>query len=788
MDEVRERNTEKPGPTTMRHRRTWFGYFPWRLLLAILLALGAVPTLRAQEALLAVIDKPASKLVGMSKDEHQYLVGKLYSWAERSLGRDLRVMTEENTITLLKDNGINLATCEGECDVETGRKLQADWLIVSRVLRFTEKDPFILTLRLYQVSNGTFHGEREVAAPTFMELCTRAETVASQIFSLLQEKLGRAMRVESAQVVFLLAPGPVFVQRDGMPIGRLSVPVSGRLKIATSPGPHTFVLSRDGQLDWTKQVDALAAEPLELAVTFVAGKAANPAPLSGLGFLRVSSAPSGATVFLDDVEVGTTTLQLEDIAAGPHRVRVEKPLYKPWQGEQVVESDGVADVAATLEPNFGALEIRSTPGQAMVYINGQQKGQTPYRLERFSAGSYQLRLSKPLYHDAEQAFTLLAGVDVNLELPLKPAFGALEVLSTPDGAEVWVDEESWGRTPAKRDTVLSGRHTVLVRRSLYNDYESTVQVEDGGQHKLTADLSADFGTLALSGTPAGAEVRIDGRLEGRLPCTLRLKPGSHQLAVSADTYLGQEETLVIAVGDTQNRSLNLVRQTGGLRVFVQPPDARIWLDGKLLGPSPQVLKELPTGSYEVRAALDSYADHTERVVVREGEPARLDISLSKTAWLEWKTRRNRTLWGSAAFPGLGQLLARNNRGLLYTLSCAGGIWLGVESWRRFENADHDFQTAQALYESSMVQGDMDRYHKATDESWQEMQDQRRLNQAGVGLAIAAWSAGVLDAWFFGGGSRDTGSERAALGATSSTWHLGVAPLSTAPGVSLRINW
>jgi hypothetical protein len=774
----------------MRHRRTWFGCFP-RLLLAILLTLGTGSTLRAQEALLAVIDKPASKLVGMSEDEHQYLVGKLYSWAERSLGRDLRVMTEENTITLLKDNGIDPADCaKSECEVDIGRKIGADWLIVSRVLRFSEKEPFILTLRLYQTSTGTFHGEREVQATSTMLLRDQAETAASQIFSLLQEKLGRAMRVESAQVVFLLAPGPVFVQRDGMPIGRLSVPESGRLKIATSPGPHTFVLSRAGQLDWTKQVDALAAEPLELAVTFVAGKAANPAPLSGLGFLRVSSAPTGATVFLDDVEVGTTTLQLEDIAAGPHRVRVEKPLYKPWQGEQVVESDGVADVAATLEPNFAALEIRSTPAQAMVFINGQQKGQTPYRLERFSAGSYQLRLSKPLYHDAEQAFTLLAGVDVNLELPLKPAFGALEVLSTPAGAEVWVDEEAWGRTPAKRDTVLSGRHTVLVRRSLYNDYESTVQVEDGGLHKLTADLSADFGTLALSGTPAGAEIRIDGRLEGRLPCTLRLKPGSHQMAVSADTYHGQEETLVIAVGDTQNRPLNLVRQTGGLRVFVQPPDARIWLDGKLLGPSPQVLKELPTGSYEVRAALDSYADHTERVVVREGEPARLDLTLSKTVFLAYRARRNRATRSALLFPGAGQWDTHRLRGNAYTLVGLGGVALAVQSRSTFQSRQKDYTVARDLYSTSLEQGDLDLQFLAMDKSWKDMQKQRRLNHIGIGVAIAAWGVGVLDAWFFGGGSRDTGSERAeaASGSLDPIWQVRARAVAGSPGVQLSVSW
>src|SRR5437867_1668737 len=47
----------------------------------------------------------------------------------------LRLMTRENVMVLLKSLGRTLEDCEGECEVETGRKLGADYVVSGEALR-----------------------------------------------------------------------------------------------------------------------------------------------------------------------------------------------------------------------------------------------------------------------------------------------------------------------------------------------------------------------------------------------------------------------------------------------------------------------------------------------------------------------------------------------------------------------------------------------------------------------------------------------------------------------------
>jgi TolB-like protein len=48
----------------------------------------------------------------------------------------LKLMTRENVLTLLEASGKKLEECEGECEVDTGRRLGADVVVTGEILRF----------------------------------------------------------------------------------------------------------------------------------------------------------------------------------------------------------------------------------------------------------------------------------------------------------------------------------------------------------------------------------------------------------------------------------------------------------------------------------------------------------------------------------------------------------------------------------------------------------------------------------------------------------------------------
>jgi hypothetical protein len=59
----------------------------------------------------------------------------------------IKLMTRENVLTLLEASGKKLEDCEGECEVETGRRLGADLVVTGELLRFGQG--FRVNLRLH---------------------------------------------------------------------------------------------------------------------------------------------------------------------------------------------------------------------------------------------------------------------------------------------------------------------------------------------------------------------------------------------------------------------------------------------------------------------------------------------------------------------------------------------------------------------------------------------------------------------------------------------------------------
>lgn len=64
----------------------------------------------------------------------------------------LDLMTRENVITLLAATGKKLEECEGECEVETGRRLGADWVVSGELVKLGST--LRLGLRLHETKAG----------------------------------------------------------------------------------------------------------------------------------------------------------------------------------------------------------------------------------------------------------------------------------------------------------------------------------------------------------------------------------------------------------------------------------------------------------------------------------------------------------------------------------------------------------------------------------------------------------------------------------------------------------
>lgn len=94
----------------------------------------------------------------------------------------LEVITRENLLVLLQASGKDLANCEGECEVDTGRRIGADEIISGEIQRLGSL--YKLSLRLHDTRAGRLLGSSQASGRTVEELDRSAESAARELLSL----------------------------------------------------------------------------------------------------------------------------------------------------------------------------------------------------------------------------------------------------------------------------------------------------------------------------------------------------------------------------------------------------------------------------------------------------------------------------------------------------------------------------------------------------------------------------------------------------------------------------
>ncbi|MFA5346712.1 MAG: PEGA domain-containing protein [Methanoregula sp.] len=167
-----------------------------------------------------------------------------------------------------------------------------------------------------------------------------------------------------------------------------------------------------------------------------------------------------------------------------------------------------------------------------------------------------------------------------------PSFGTLTVASTPPGADVYIDNAYKGLTQVGINAIPNGNHVISIRLDGYQDYSRTIVVM-GDTQTITAALvpkptpttiattpvrpngngtlpqgtpAGGFGSLAVTTSPAGAQVYVDGSLKGITPTTIPgLSSGAHAIILKMDGFQDLGTTITITSGQTAEYTTGLSR-------------------------------------------------------------------------------------------------------------------------------------------------------------------------------------------------------------------------------------
>ncbi len=295
------------------------------------------------------------------------------------------VMTRESIFELLPP-GRELTDCVGECEVESGRNIGADYIVSGELIRFGESQSLRLSLKLFDTETSQLLATRIAKAGTVEGLERPIEEASVSLFRIIPMKkpvpggaaepgfqegaIGEAGQAWSsgggADVVvrFESDPSGAIVEIGDQPV--CTTPCSRAL----GPGIHDVAMKK---MKWLTKRRVVEVKVGMGAVSW------NLKP--DFGWLTVRSDPAGLDVSINGKVEGKTPVERREMAPGRYEVLVTDPRYYDRGRRVEIErgEDEVVDVA--LEPRRGEIRVEAVDVwmdavEGDVYVDGEKAGRT----------------------------------------------------------------------------------------------------------------------------------------------------------------------------------------------------------------------------------------------------------------------------------------------------------------------------------------------------------------------------------------------------------------------------
>ncbi len=290
----------------------------------------------------------------------------------------------------------------------------------------------------------------------------------------------------------------------------------------------------------------------------------------------------------------------------------------------------------------GTFIIESDPAGAEITIDGIPglNKKTPATLADMRAMQYRITISNYRHQDSTFVTTLRANEVKKVSVKLRPNFGGLVVNSNPPNSRVFINDVPRGTTPLRftgiQDGLDAGTYRIRISTERHKQVEKTVHIVAGKESVENFNLEPQYGSLTVTSEPPGADVYINGKLEGKSPLTLSgiskgMDPGSYSIRLVPESDFFQEQTHMVQIkaGEFVPLQVNFSQSTALLTVSSAMSPFEVFLDGVLnteLSKGNEV--QVPARAYSVRVVFkgtnhQGYEAHVEDVNLVTGDKRRI---------------------------------------------------------------------------------------------------------------------------------------------------------------------
>ncbi len=262
--------------------------------------------------------------------------------------------------------------------------------------------------------------------------------------------------------------------------------------------------------------------------------------------------------------------------------------------------------------------IRETPD-----VNGQLR-------KELSFGSYSYRITADKYHPVEGIVTINDPINQHvLNVSLKQAFGYLSIQLDDNNneTEVFINKKKY-TFPFNRIPLESGKYEVQILRPLYKPYTTTIQISDSLNTTIRPILDENFAQVTVNTTKT-ASIWIDNEYKGVGTWKGPLELGKHRIE-------SRQESHTTTIKEVQINSKNAITFSceppkpiyGGVYISSTPSSADVQIDGKQVGKTPLLLKDVLIGEKTVRISKTGYKAEEFNLTVTEGKTTEVSKELS----------------------------------------------------------------------------------------------------------------------------------------------------------------
>ncbi len=341
------------------------------------------------------------------------------------------------------------------------------------------------------------------------------------------------------------------------------------------PGEYRLVMERDGfnRLTNTITVSETAQDDRSIAIPGARREFADgitqkfilPFELT----VEIDSEPQGAEVFINDRRIGVNTPVSLDLSVDRYNIVLEYRDFEP----------------------LGSRAIGDTRGRCLLDLRPDSDS------------------------DIDTDFWTME--KINSRISLRGSFlKEVTVNSSPEGAEVYINDEPAGPTPLET-RLPAGTHRVNIQSQRYEDWEGEISIP--GDKELFAELRRIINFIARDkdnpDKSIEAELQIDGRrISGRTPIQVPVSAGSRRVTFNAPGY--QRWTRTLNIGRQNNIRAHMDRIRHPVSISVKTREQNIPLAqasvtglGQVLGETEEdgsVVVELPEGSNLIEVNAEGY--------------------------------------------------------------------------------------------------------------------------------------------------------------------------------------